>query len=173
MDFKNVFNSLKRDKSLDTVLRKRRQIYNYTHSVYSETSYLFLAEKVIHTLEGCQQGDPEGPALFSDTIQYLVNQIVLQYNIWYLDYGNFSDDNRTVLEDLKRIIASADKYGLSLEKTECYLIFLGNCNRKLKEENQSAFDEICQGITVEDRENLECLGLPMGSNARRILLNKK
>ena len=136
MDFKNAFNSLKRDKILDTVFRKRRQVYNYTHSAYSESSHLFFGEKVIQSQEGCQQGDPEGPALFSDTIQDLVNQMVSQYNVWYLDDGNLSDDYRTVLEDLKRIIASADEYGLSLEKTKCYLISLGNCTESSKKESK-------------------------------------
>ena len=109
MDFKNAFNSLKRDKMLDTVFRKRRQIYNYTHSAYSETSHLFFGDKVIQSQEGCQQVDPEGPAFFSDTIEDLVNQMVPQYNVWYLDDGNLSDHYRTVLDDLKRIIASADE----------------------------------------------------------------
>ena len=173
MDFKNAFNSLKRDKILDTVFRKRRQIYNYTHSAYSESSHLFFGEKVIQSQEGCQQGDPEGPALFSDTIQDLVNQMVSQYNVWYLDDGNLSDDYRTVLEDLKRTIASADEYGLSLEKTKCYLIFLGNCTESSKKRIKALFDEICPGIKVEDREKLEILGSPMGASARRDLLNKK
>ena len=35
------------------------------------------------------------------------------------------------------------------------------------------FEEICPGIKVEDRENLEILGSPMGVNARRVLLNIK
>ena len=102
---------------LDTVFRKRRQIYNYTLSAYSETSHLFFGDKVIQSHEGCQQVDPEGPALF-DTILDLVNQMVSQYNVWYLDDGNLSDHYRTVLEDIKRIIASADEYG-SLEKFVC------------------------------------------------------
>ena len=108
IDFKNAFNSLKRDKILDTVFRKRCQIYKYTLSAYSESSHIFFGEKDIQSQEGCQQGDPEGPALFSDTIQDLVNQMVSQYNVWDLDDRNLSDDHRTVLEDLKRIIASAD-----------------------------------------------------------------
>ena len=173
MDFKNAFNSLKRDKILDTVFRKRRQIYNYTHSAYSESSHLFFGEKVIQSQVGCQQGDPEGPALFSDTIQDFVNQMVSQYNVWYLDDGNLSDDYRTVLEDLKRIIASADEYGLSLEKTKCYLIFLGDCTESSKKRIKALFDEICPGIKVEDRENLEILGSPMGAGGRRDLFNKK
>ena len=172
-DFKNAFNSLKRDKILDTVFRKRRQIYNYTHSGYTESSHLFFGEKVIQSQEGCHQGDPEGPALFSNTIQDVVNQMVSQYNVWYLDDGNLSDDYRTVLEDLKRIIASTDEYGLSLEKTNCYLIFLGNCTESSKKRIKALFDELCPGIKVEDRENLEILGSPMGARARRDLLNKK
>ena len=143
MDFKNVFNLLKRDKIIDTVFRKRRQIYNYTHPAYSETSHFFFGDKVIQSREGCQQRDPEGPTLFSDTIQDLVNQMVSQYNVWYLDDGNLSDHYRTVLEDLKRIIASADEYGLSLEKTKCYLIFLGNCTESSKKRIKTIFEEIC------------------------------
>ena len=81
MDIKKTFNSLKCDKLLDIVFRKRRQIYNYTHSAYSETSHLFFGDKVIQSQEGCQQGDPEGPALLSYTIQDLVNQMVSQYNV--------------------------------------------------------------------------------------------
>ena len=84
MDFKNALNSLKRDNSF----QKRRQIYYYTHSAYSETSHLFSGHKVIQSQEACQQGDPEGPALVSDTIQDLVNQMVSQNNVWYLDDGN-------------------------------------------------------------------------------------
>ena len=66
MDFQNVFNLLRRDEMIYTVLRKRRQIYNYTHSANSETSNLFFGENVIQSQEDCQQGDPEDPAFFSD-----------------------------------------------------------------------------------------------------------
>ena len=62
---------------------------------------------------------PEGPTLFSDTIQDLVNQLVWQYNVWFLDEWKLSDDYRMVFEDLKRIIVFADQYRLSLEKSKC------------------------------------------------------
>ena len=45
--------------------------------------------------------------------------------------------------------------------------------RKFKKKNQSAFRRNCPGIKVEDAENLEILGSPMGASARRDLLNKK
>ena len=125
MDFKNAFDSLKRDKTLD--------------SAYSQTSHLFFGDKGIQSQEGCQRGNPEGPALFTDTIKD-VNQKVSQYNVWYLDDRSLSGDYRTVLENLKRTIASADEYGFSLGKTKGYIIFLGHFTyQKLKKENQSAF----------------------------------
>ena len=142
MDFKKAFNSLKRDKILETVFRKRRQTYNYAHSAYGESSHLFFGEKLIQPQEGCQQGDPERPAPFSDTIQDLVNQMVSQFNVWYLDDGNLLDDYRMVPEDLERIIASADEYGVSLEKTKCYLIFPKTLPENVKKRIKALFEEI-------------------------------
>ena len=74
--------------------------------------------------------------------------MVSQYNVCYRDDGNLSNGYRTVLEDLKRVIASADECGLSLEKTKCYLIFLGNCTGSSKKRIKALFDEICPGIKV-------------------------
>ena len=92
--------------------------------------------------------------------------MVSQFNVWYLDDGNLSDHYRTVLEDLKRIISSADEFGLSPVKSNSYLIFLGNCSESSKKRIKTLFEESCQGIKVEDREILEILGSPMGANAR-------
>ena len=155
MDFKSAFNSLKPDKIEDTVFRKRRQIYNYTHSAYGKSPHLFFGEKLIKPQEACQQGDPERPALFSDFIQDLVNQMVSRYNVWYLDDGNLSDDYRMVLEDLEPIFASADEYGLSLEKTKCYLIFPDTLTKNSKKIIKALFEEICPRIKQDGRENLD------------------
>ena len=99
--------------------------------------------------------------------------MVSQYNVWYLDDGNLSADSRTVLEDLKRIVASADEYEVSLEKPKCYLIFLGNCTESSRKKNKALFDEICTGIKVQDRVDLKILESPIGANARRVPLNEK
>ena len=42
--------------------------------------------------DGTQQGDPEAPPLFSETIHTLVKQLESKINIWYLDDGNLADD---------------------------------------------------------------------------------
>ena len=118
MDFKNAFNSLKRDKMLDTVLRKRRKFHSYTHTAYCETSHIFFVEKIMQSEEGFQQEKPEVLSLFSYIIQDLVNQMASQYTVWNLDDKNFLDDYQSMFEDFKQIIATAKEYEISLEKKE-------------------------------------------------------
>ena len=52
----------------------------------------FYRSSVIVSEDGTQQGDPEAPPLFAETIQTLVKQLESKINIWYLDDGNLADD---------------------------------------------------------------------------------
>ena len=78
------------------------EVYKYSHSAYSQPTFLFYSESIIKSCEGTQQGDPESPALFSHSIQDLIDSLESKINLWYLDDGNPSDDYKTVLEDLKK-----------------------------------------------------------------------
>ena len=66
--------------------------------------FFYYSDSVIKSCEGTQQGDPETPALFSDSIQGLIDSMESKINVWYLDDGNLSDDYRTVLKDLEKIV---------------------------------------------------------------------
>ena len=91
--------------------------------------------------------------------------MVSQYSVWY--DGNVSDDYRMVLEDLKRVIASANEYEISLGKTKYYLIQLGNCTESSKKRILALFDTIgARDIKVEDRKDLEILESLMGAKVR-------
>ena len=81
------------------------EVYKISHSAHSRPSFLFYGELVIKGFEGNQQGYPESPALFSDSIQYLIDSLESKINLWYLDDGNLGNDCRTVLKDLKKIEA--------------------------------------------------------------------
>ena len=83
----------------------------------------FFTEAVIMSEDGAQQGDPEAPPLFAETIQTLVKQLESKINIWYLDDGNLSDDYKVVLRDLKNNLKSEQIYGLSLNTEKCELCF--------------------------------------------------
>ena len=110
---------------LNHVYSNCRESYNYIHCAYSKPSFLFYGSSVIMSEEGTQQGDPEAPFLFVETIQTLVKQMESKIYIWYLDDGNLADDYKVVLRDLKNILKSQQMYGLNLNTEKCELCFLG------------------------------------------------
>ena len=83
----------------------------------------FYGSSVINSEDGTQQGDPESPSIFAETIHTLVKQLESKINIWYLDDGNLADDYKVVLRDLKKILKSEQIYGLSLNTEKCELFF--------------------------------------------------
>ena len=89
---------------IEKVFEIHPEVYKYSHWAYSQPSFLFYGDSVIKSCEGTQQGDPESPALFSDSIQDLLDSLESKINLWYLDDGNLSDDYRTVLKDLKKLL---------------------------------------------------------------------
>ena len=65
-----------------------------------------------------QQGDPESPVLFSDSIQDLIDSLESKIDLWYFDDGNSNDDYRTVLKDLKKIVEPEKTLGLKIKSTK-------------------------------------------------------
>ena len=95
------------------------EVYKYSHSAYSQPSFLFYGHSVIKSCEGTQQGNPESQALFSDSIQDMIDSLESKRYLWYLDDGNLSDDYRTVLEDHKKIVEAEKTLGLKIKPTKC------------------------------------------------------
>ena len=96
------------------IFETHAEVYKYSHSAYSQPSFLFYGDSVIKSCEGTQQGDPESPALFSDSILDLIDCLESKINSWYLDNGNLSDEYRTVLKDLKKIVEAEKTMGLKI-----------------------------------------------------------
>ena len=87
IDFENAFNSINRQFMLEKVFEIHPEVYKYSHSAYSQPSFLCYGDSVIKSCEGTQQGDPESPALFSDSIQDLIDSLESKINLWHLDDG--------------------------------------------------------------------------------------
>ena len=68
LDFKNAFNSIRRDKMLEAVQSLCPILYPFVHSAYASTSELQWGERTLQSGEGVQQGDPLGPLLFCLTL---------------------------------------------------------------------------------------------------------
>ena len=170
IDFRNAFNSFSREKLLDTVEVKSPAIYNYSALAYATPSYLFFGSFVIMSEVGVQQGDPEGPPLFSDLIMDIIDRLSSLLNFWYLDDGNLGDRAGVALADLSKKIEAAANLGLELNSSKCELVFLGCPDDDLKASILSDFNRICPKIEVTDLKDLVILGAPIGEEARRTLL---
>ena len=57
------------------------EVYKYSHLAYSQPSYLFYGDSVIKSCEGTQQGDPESPAIFLNSIQDLIDSLESKINL--------------------------------------------------------------------------------------------
>ncbi len=173
LDFKNAFNSLNRETMLNSVFEKRRELYRYTHAAYSKPTYLQYDNSIIFSEEGTQQGDPEAPPLFADTIQPLIDELESKINVWYLDDGNLADQYKVVLKDLKKVISQENYLGLSLNTSKCEICFLGTPSASLMKSVHLQFAKICPGIKVTAKEDLIVLGAPLGTTSRTELMRSK
>ena len=150
------------------------EVYKYSHSAYSQPSFLFLyGDSVIKSCERTQQGDPESPHFFSVSIEDLTDSLESKINVWYLDDGNLSDDYRTVLKDLKKIVEAEKTLGLKIKPTDCEIFFLGDITEKRLLTNLASFQKLCPGIKTPKKDELILLGSPLGPKSPADLLEKK
>ena len=82
----------------------------FTLGVQSAKFSFFYGDSVIKSCERIQQGDPESPPLFSDSIQDLIDSLESKINLWYLDDGIWSVDYRTILKDLKKLLERKERW---------------------------------------------------------------
>ena len=87
LDFKNAFNSVRRDKTLEAARQFAPEIFHFVYSCYAAPSSLNIRGTILHSTEGVQQGDPLGPLLFCLAIHPLMQQLKSEVCVFYLDDG--------------------------------------------------------------------------------------
>ena len=68
-------------------------------------------------------------SFFTDSIQDLIDRLELKLHYWYLDHENLSDDFRTVLKDLKKIVEAKKRWDSKLKQRNVNF-FLGYITEK-------------------------------------------
>ena len=120
LDFRNAFNSVRRDNMLNAVLDLAPELFHFVHSVYSSPSNLYWGDKIIHSEEGVQQGDPLGPLLFCLTIFRIQERLESELPLLYLDDITLGGSLDQIKHDLRVIEEESSALGLDLnpEKSE-------------------------------------------------------
>ena len=87
--------------------------------------------------------------------------------------GKLSDDYRTVLKDLKKIVEAERTLGLKIKPTKCEIFFPGDITEKRQSTILASFQKLCPGIKTPKKDELFILGSPLGQKSQADLLEKK
>ena len=154
LDFKNAFNSLRRDKMLEAVRDLAPDIYPLVYSAYSAPSTLQWGDHTIQSSEGVQQGDPLGPLLFCLTLHRHCMQLRSPLTVMYLDDVSLGGPLDDILHDLN-VIKETEELGLFLNNSKSEIICLDATVR-------GTIVTTLPGALVVDSANACLLGSPIG-----------
>ena len=165
LDFKNAFNSLRRDVMLEAVKREVPEILNFCRLAYADVSHLVYEDQLILSSEGSQQGDPLGPLLFCLALQPLINCLESDLVLGYLDDVSGGGDLLTVARDVSMVEEYGAALGLSLNRSKCELIALAP---------PAVLPKSLEGFRLVAPSDAELLGAPIldGTAMDRILEKK-
>lgn len=126
LDFANAFNSLRRDVILSAVFQNVPELLPFCYSAYRNVSMLKFGQKLVPSQEGIQQGDPLGPLLFCLTIQPILQNLVSELVIGYMDDITIGGSGDVVAKDVSSLEAACKLLGLNLNPKKCELIAKSN-----------------------------------------------
>ena len=158
LDFRNAFNTVRRDKMLDAVSDLAPTLLPFVHSVYSTPSNLFWGDRVLQSSEGVQQGDPLGPLLFCLSLFCLHSELKSEFCVLYLDDVTLGGNAEDLCDDLETVARVAESRGL----------YLNCCKSEIICEDPSTRDQILYAIPGARVVNPVCaslLGSPIGDTA--------
>ena len=168
IDFKNAFNSVRRDVIIESVARHFPELLRYVISAYGATSVLRFQQCTVSSAEGVQQGDPMGPLLFCLAVHDLLSTLKSELVLGYLDDFTLADHVDTVLYDFRTLEQKAYEIGLEMNRAKC----------EISGHNSMTRDKFAeQGLTFKDINiNSVCLlGAPLipGAAVDNVLVNKR
>ena len=121
-DFKNAFNTFRRDNMLEAIKHACPEVYNFCCSSYESKSMLFYEGHLLYSEEGSQQRDAMGPFKFSLALHQILETMKSSLIIRYLDDLTAGDDQQVVASDYLTLPRMNSEMGLKLHVANCEVI---------------------------------------------------
>jgi hypothetical protein len=109
VDFRNAFNTVRRNSILEAVAKHFQELLPFTSSTVSRPSVLQFASSSLISEEGAKQGDLLGP-LIRELLESMMSELVLAY----LDDIALGDEAEVCLNDFLRLEEGARRVGLEI-----------------------------------------------------------
>ena len=168
IDFRNAFNTVRRDSVLDAVAKYFPQLLPFAISSMASSSDLQFGEFLLQSEEGAQQGDPLGPLYFCLVCKELLETMESELVLGYLDDITLGGDAEICLGDFLRLETVSEDFGLTMNRSKCEVIGHNNVTRTLF---------FASGVTLPEtsKSTAVLLGSPLsaGQHLDQILNGKK
>ncbi len=122
IDFRNAFNTLRRDSILEAVAKYFPELLRFVESTIGQTSTLQFGDFTLQSDEGAQQGDPLGPLYFCLTFKELLEGRKSELVLGFLDDVAIGGEATCVLEDFTQLELAAKNLGLELNHEKCEIV---------------------------------------------------
>ena len=172
VDFRNAFNTLRRDVMLTKVKKLTPSIFPVVWQSYFNHSHLYFGNDIVLSREGIQQGDPLGPFLFALGIADLTKEMSSEFNCFYLDDGTIGGTQENVLSDYAKIQSAEKELGLAINPSKTELLLV-NSVQKDPQEILDSFNLVTPGIKLIDEDALTLLGAPIMPGGIANILSSK
>jgi len=168
IDFRNAFNTLRRDSILEAVAKHFPELLTYVASTMGGPSDLQFGNFVLQSQEGAQQGDPLGPLKFCLAFKELLESLRSELVLGYLDDVATGGDAATVLSDFLHLEAAARSLGLEMNRSKCEIVGHTEETRRLFAANNAVLPETSQSSVI-------FLGAPLsaGEHLDSVLANRR
>ena len=122
IDFRNAFNSLRRDSVLEAVAKHFPELLPFAESTIGHESILQFGDFMLQSAEGAQQGDPLGPLYFCLTFKAVLESLTSELVLGFLDDVAIGGEAACVMEDFSQLDLAAKKIGLAINYDKCEIV---------------------------------------------------
>ena len=131
LDFKNNFNSVRRDSIFRAVAEHRPDLLAFTKSAYGTQSHLWIGnDRVIASAEGVQQGDLLGPRFFCLALDKPLKESRCEFTSGELEDVALGDTVPNLIQRIRLLEIAAGPIGLELNHSKCDIIGLNSFTRE-------------------------------------------